>query len=70
LSAWALEGKSEYKEQLKSLEHRHLEAVRELISIQRQSAVIANVKFTINELEDVLHGVYLVKKEHPERLII
>ncbi len=62
LSTLALEGKGEYKEQLQSFENRHLEAVRELIGIQRQSAVIANVKFTINELEDVLHGVYLVKE--------
>ncbi len=68
LSTWALEGKSEYKEQLQAFEQRHLEAVRELISIQRQSSVIANVKYTINELEDVLHGVYLVKERTPRTL--
>jgi len=68
LSAWALEGKSEYKEQLQAFEQRHLEAVRELITIQRQSSVIAHVKFTINELEDVLHGVYLVKERTPRTL--
>ncbi len=68
LSAWALEGKAEYKEQLQSIEHRHLEAVRELVSIQRQSSVIASVKYTINELEDVLHGVYLVKERTPRTL--
>jgi len=68
LSAWALEGKAEYKEQLQNLEHRHLEAVRELISIQRQSGVIASVKYTMNELEDVLHGVYLVKERTPRTL--
>ena len=37
LSTWALEGKAEYKEQLQSLEQRHLEAVRELVSMQKQS---------------------------------
>jgi aspartokinase/homoserine dehydrogenase 1 len=68
LSSFALEGKAEYKEQLLSLEQRHLEAVRELVSIQRQSAVIASVKYTINELEDVLHGVYLVKERTPRTL--
>lgn len=62
LSALALEGKVEYKDKLKELEVRHLEAVKELISIQRQSSIIAQVKFTINELEDVLHGVFLVKE--------
>jgi len=68
LSTWALEGKPEFKEQLQTLEHRHLDAVRELIGIQRQSSVIANVKYTINELEDVLHGVYLVKERTPRTL--
>lgn len=62
LSSLALEGKVEYKDKLKELEMRHLDAVKELISIQRQSSIIAQVKFTINELEDVLHGVFLVKE--------
>jgi len=62
LSSLALEGQVEYRDLLQSLETRHLEAVRELISIQKQSSVIAHVKFTFNELEDVLHGVFLVKE--------
>jgi bifunctional aspartokinase / homoserine dehydrogenase 1 len=62
LSVSALAGKIEYKNQLQDLETRHLEAVRELIGIQRQSSIIAQVKFTFNELEDVLHGVFLVKE--------
>lgn len=62
LSVSALAGKIEYKNQLQDLEARHLEAVRELIGIQRQSSIIAQVKFTFNELEDVLHGVFLVKE--------
>ncbi len=68
LSSLALEGKAEYKEQLQSIEQRHLDAVRELVSIQRQSSVIASVKYTMNELEDVLHGVYLVKERTPRTL--
>lgn len=68
LSSLALEGKAEYKEQLLTIEHRHLDAVRELVTIQRQSSVIASVKYTINELEDVLHGVYLVKERTPRTL--
>jgi aspartokinase/homoserine dehydrogenase 1 len=68
LSTWALDGKAEYKEQLQALEHRHLEVVRELIGIQRQSSVIAHVKSTINELEDVLQGIYLVKERTPRTL--
>lgn len=68
LSSLALEGKAEYKQQLLTIEQRHLDAVRELVSIQRQSGVIASVKYTMNELEDVLHGVYLVKERTPRTL--
>ncbi len=62
LSSMALAGDVGYKVQLEQLEKRHLEAVRELIDIQKQSSVIAQVKFTINELEDILHGIFLVKE--------
>jgi aspartokinase/homoserine dehydrogenase 1 len=44
------------------LKLRHLDAVRSLISIKNQSGILAKVKIQINELEDVLHGVYLVKE--------
>jgi bifunctional aspartokinase / homoserine dehydrogenase 1 len=68
LSTAALNGKSEYKDELKELETRHLDAVRELVGIQKQSSIIAQVKFTINELEDVLHGIFLVKERTPRTL--
>jgi bifunctional aspartokinase / homoserine dehydrogenase 1 len=62
LSTMALAGDVGYKTQLEQLEKKHLDAVRELIDIQKQSSIIAQVKFTINELEDVLHGIFLVKE--------
>jgi bifunctional aspartokinase / homoserine dehydrogenase 1 len=68
LSTSALQGEIEYKEKLLALETQHLDAVRELIGIQKQSSVIAQVKFTFNELEDVLHGVFLVKERTPRTL--
>lgn len=68
LSSSALAGKIEYKDELKALETRHLDAVRGLISIQRQSSIIAQVKFICNELEDVLQGVFLVKERTPRTL--
>lgn len=68
ISKLALEGNLEYKNRLADLERRHLDTVRELINIQRQSGILAQVKFMINELEDVLHGVYLVKECTPRTL--
>jgi aspartokinase/homoserine dehydrogenase 1 len=62
ISTLALEGNLEYKAQLAELEARHLDAVRELIDIHRQSRILAQVKFMMNELEDVLHGIFLVKE--------
>src|SRR5690606_30764861 len=62
VSQLALEGDLSYKDQLALLEKKHLEAVRALIGVQKQGSILAQVKFTINELEDVLHGVYLVKE--------
>jgi bifunctional aspartokinase / homoserine dehydrogenase 1 len=62
LSDLALGGDHNYKLQLEQLEKRHLDAVRELIRVQRQSSILAQVKFVFNELEDILHGVYLVKE--------
>jgi aspartokinase/homoserine dehydrogenase 1 len=57
LSTLALQGNTDYKKQLEQIEKRHLEAVRELVDMQRQSTVIAQVKITINELEDILNGI-------------
>ncbi len=62
ISTLALEGNLEYKSKLEELEKRHLTAVRVLVNIQKQSGILAEVKFMVNELEDVLHGVYLVKE--------
>ena len=68
ISKLALEGNQEYKQKLEQLQKRHLEAVRELIGVQKQSSILAQVKIKINELEDVLHGVYLVKERTPRTL--
>jgi bifunctional aspartokinase / homoserine dehydrogenase 1 len=62
VSTLALQGNQEYKAKLAEIEKRHLDAVRTLIGVQKQSSILAQVKFTINELEDVLHGVFLVKE--------
>jgi len=68
LSQLALEGKLEYKQKLEQLEKRHLDAVRELTKISTQSGILAQVKVQINELEDVLHGIFLVKERTPRTL--
>jgi aspartokinase/homoserine dehydrogenase 1 len=68
ISSFALAGNNAYKEKLAEIETRHLDAVRELVSVQKQSSILAHVKIKMNELEDVLHGVYLVKERTPRTL--
>lgn len=68
ISKLALEGNESYREKLTEIQKRHLDVVRELISIQNQSSILAQVKIQINELEDVLHGVFLVKERTPRTL--
>jgi bifunctional aspartokinase / homoserine dehydrogenase 1 len=43
LSNQALEGNLEYKTKLAEIEKRHLEAVRALIGVQKQSSILAQV---------------------------
>ena len=68
ISKLALDGDAQYRQKADLLERRHLEAVRELVSIQKQSGILAKVKIKMNELEDVLHGVFLVKERTPRTL--
>ena len=49
-----------YKTELQNLEDRHLEAVKQLISIQQQSSVLSLVKRGCNEIEDICNGVFLL----------
>jgi len=58
----AAEGNPLYLDTLKALEEKHLAIAKELISVSKQSGVVANIKYQINELDDILHGVFLIKE--------
>jgi aspartokinase/homoserine dehydrogenase 1 len=49
-----------YKTLLKEMETRHLDAVRELLPIQQQSATLSLVKQQFNELDGICDGVFLL----------
>ncbi len=68
MSAAAAKGDATFEQQFNQLETRHLNIVKAGISISRQSHVLANIKILFNELEDVLHGVLLVKERTPKTL--
>lgn len=58
----AKEGDKSYVEEIKVLENRHYDLVRKMIPIQQQSTVLTYVKVRFNELEDLFHGIYLIKE--------
>jgi len=47
---------------LEELDKRHLDAIRELLPVQKQSDAITRFKLRFNELEDVIHGVSLTQE--------
>lgn len=61
-SQLALDGNESYQVIVKKIEDRHVESIRELIPVDRQSKISAELKLQLNELEDVLHGVFLVRE--------
>ncbi len=55
-------GDVNYQQQLKTIEQRHFDAVRELIPIAQQSHSLSLVKKCCNEIEDICNGVYLLRE--------
>ena len=58
----ASEGNENYIEKLRETEQRHIAAVKELIPVQQQSALLSLVKKMCNEIEDLCNGVFLVNE--------
>ncbi len=58
-------GNSDYIEIFEKLEKKHLSIAKDLIPVKKQSGILANIKLHFNELEDVLHGVFLVREISP-----
>ena len=64
----AREGDQVYRDLLQTLEEKHLDMVRQLIAVQNQSTVMTYVKVRFNELEDLFHGIYLIKENSDRTL--
>lgn len=58
----AAQGNEKYAENFQEIEKIHVEATRQLIDVKKQSPVLAQLKNMLNELEDVLQGVFLLKE--------
>lgn len=58
----------QYKDSQKKLQERHYDVINALVPVKMQSKIFANLRILFNELEDLLHGVYLVKEISPRTL--
>lgn len=68
MASMASEGDLSYKDHLAEIEERHYDAIRKLVPAKNQSDVITRFKLTLNELEDVLQGVALIRELTPKTL--
>ncbi|MEJ2614948.1 MAG: bifunctional aspartate kinase/homoserine dehydrogenase I [Ignavibacteriaceae bacterium] len=68
ISKLASTGNNKYQEFFNNLEQRHLSIAKDLIAVKKQSNILANIKLNLNELEEVIHGVFLVKELSPRTL--
>src|SRR5690606_32285314 len=68
ISQLAEAGQEGYLQQLKNIEEQHINLTRELVSVQQQSTVLARLKWELNALDDILHGVYLIRELTPKTL--
>ena len=59
-SGYAQKSDEAYLQLFKEIEDRHIALVKSLIGAQKQSAVLGQVKILMNELEDILRGVFLI----------
>ncbi|MFN3405754.1 MAG: bifunctional aspartate kinase/homoserine dehydrogenase I [Cytophagaceae bacterium] len=65
VSKKASQSNDDYIQVLRNIEQKHITCVKSLIEVKVQSKVIAQIKVILNELEDLLHGVYLLKELSP-----
>jgi aspartokinase/homoserine dehydrogenase 1 len=68
IARMAREGDETYRDLLQTLEEKHLLLVRQLIGVHNQSTVMTYVKVRFKELEDLFHGIYLIKENSPRTL--
>ena len=61
----AITGETDYMELVRRIEDRHFNIIKALIPVKEQGKVVAHVRGIINELEDLLRGVSLIRELTP-----
>lgn len=58
----AAKGDQSYLTVLDGIQERHIDTARELISIRSQSNVLAEIKYVLRQLEEMLRCIFLIKE--------
>ncbi len=63
---WAITGEvDQVSKGILKIQDRHFKVVKDLLPIKAQSKVLAHIKRQINELEEIIHGITLLKELSP-----
>lgn len=54
-----------FSDELKELEDRHFEVIKELMAVQKQNPIFTKLRILFNELEDLLQGVLILRELTP-----
>jgi aspartokinase/homoserine dehydrogenase 1 len=54
-----------FHDELKELEERHFEIIKELLAVSRQNPVFTQLRILFNEIEDLLQGVSMLRELTP-----
>lgn len=55
-------GDETFKEKINIIEQKHFDAVKKLIPVAHQSQLLSLVKKSINEIEDICNGIFLLRE--------
>ena len=58
----AAKGDKNYKKIFEEIKERHLSAVKKLIAKNKLEKILKNMQSVMKELEDLLHGIFLIKE--------
>ncbi|WP_262915604.1 amino acid kinase family protein [Niabella ginsengisoli] len=61
----AARGNEDYKQIISEIEKRHFDVVKSLIPVAHQSQLLSLVKTSINEIEDICNGIFLLSEITP-----
>ena len=67
-AALAGEGNESFREKLAIIEQRHLDTVKQLLPVARQSQLLSLVKKCCNEIEDICNGIFLLGELTPRSM--